>query len=122
MEFWTAEYLMTVAGAIAATKIITTVVCNHAPEWAPKWVALIVAFAVQIAMWGASVAMGNTALTDWVALMMAVLNSFVVYAGATGVNAMTASRIEAQAVDAETFFSEAAAEAAAPGAGSARWF
>jgi len=108
MEFWSVEYLATMAGAVAATKILTTVICNYWEGASPKYVAGGVALAVQIFVWLSQIAAG--AALDWVALALAVFNAALVYLGAVGTNAIMASQIEqVRAVE-------------QPGRGSARWF
>lgn len=116
MEFWSVEYMATLAGAIAVTKVLTTVICNNSQALAPKAVALIVAFAVQVFVWLAQVAAG--APLDWVTLALAVFNAALVYLGAVGTNAITASMVRSGY--AET--SPETASADLERAGSARWF
>ena len=110
LEFFTVANLATLAGAVAATKIVTTVACNYRPTWSPRIVAGAVALLIQLFVWAA-----RTQATgfDWVELVVAVLSAAVVYVGATGVNAMTAGRIEGQM---------RSGTADTPGRGSRRWF
>lgn len=96
LEFFTVANLATLAGAIAATKIVTTVICNYREGWSPKVVAGVVALLIQVFVWAAGAQAGVGA--DWVSLVVAILGAAVVYVGATGVNAMTAGRVEAQIV------------------------
>lgn len=116
MDFWSVEYLATMAGAIAATKVLTTVICNHQQALAPKVVALIVALMVQVFVWLAQASTGAPA--DWVTLVMAVFNAGLVYLGAVGTNAITASMVRSGY--AET--SPETASADLERAGSVRWF
>lgn len=116
MEFWSVEYLATMAGAIAATKAITTVVCNHQQQLPPRLVALIVALVIQVTIWLMQVSAG--AALDWVTLALAVLNAALVYLGAVGTNAITASMV--LSAEPETTPETASADLAR--AGSARWF
>jgi hypothetical protein len=120
MEFWSVEYMATLAGAIAVTKVLTTVICNNTQALPAKQVALIVAFAVQVFVWLAQVAAG--APLDWVTLALAIFNAALVYLGAVGTNAITASMVLAH--DAETFAPESASAVGSDleRAGSARWF
>ena len=116
MDFWSVEYLATMAGAIAATKVLTTVICNHQQALAPKVVALIVALVVQVFVWLAQVSAGAPA--DWVSLALAVFNAALVYLGAVGTNAITASMV----LSGEAESTPEAASADLGRAGSARWF
>ncbi len=107
MEFWSVEYMATLAGAIAVTKVLTTVICNNTQALPAKQVA-------------AQVAAG--APLDWVTLALAIFNAALVYLGAVGTNAITASMVLAH--DAETFAPESASAVGSDleRAGSARWF
>ena len=116
MDFWSVEYLATMAGAVAATKVLTTVICNHQQELAPRSVALLVALPIQVFVWLAQVSAGAPA--DWVTLALAVFNAGLVYLGAVGTNAITASMV--LAADPETLPETASADLAR--VGSARWF
>lgn len=73
------EYLATTGGAIAATVLVTNML-RQAFGWSAAWLALAVAAATQLAVWW--FVAGATA--D--AFGLAVFNTFVVYAGATGSN------------------------------------
>ena len=73
------EYLASTAGAIAVTVLVTNAI-RQAFGFSAAWVALAVAAATQVAVWW--FVSGGTA--D--AFGLAVFNTFVVYAGATGGN------------------------------------
>jgi len=75
------EYLATTSGAIAATVLITNML-RQAFGWRAAWLALAVAAVTQVAVWW--FVAGGTA--D--AAGLALFNVFVVYAGATGGNAL----------------------------------
>lgn len=75
------EYLASTAGAIAVTVLITNAL-RQAFGLSAAWVALAVAFVTQAAVW--YFVGGGTA--D--AAGLAVFNTFIVYAGATGGNAL----------------------------------
>ena len=79
MELFTWEVLGSLAGATVATVLIVNAV-KAATGWSPRWLALAVALVIQLALW--------TVITDrsWPALLLAIVNAFVVYAAATGGN------------------------------------
>lgn len=115
MDFWSVEYMATLAGAVAVTKVVTTIICNHLDIGvAPRWVALAVALLVQVFVWLATM----PPEPDWVTLALAIFNAGLVYLGAVGTNAITASMVKSD-------FSETSPETASADlgrAGSARWF
>jgi hypothetical protein len=116
MEFWSVEYLATMAGAVAVTKVVTTILCNHLDiGFPPRWVALVVALLVQLFVWLATMPDGPI---DWVTLALAVFNAALVYLGAVGTNAITASMVLAS--DPETTPETTSADLGR--VGSARWF
>lgn len=110
-EFFSVAGLATVAGAVAATKVLTTWICNYSPRWAPKLVAGVVAILIQLFVWGAMAATAGA--FDWVALVLALVNAGVVYLGATGMNAIAAAQVERK---------QARQLGGPAGRGSARWF
>lgn len=75
------EYLATTGGAIAATVLITNML-RQAFGWNAAWLALAVAFVTQAAVWW--FVSGATADAAGIALF----NTFVVFAGATGGNGL----------------------------------
>ncbi len=101
MEYFTWQWLATVAGAVAATQITTTILADRT-GWDARWLALAVAMVIQILVWAVAGAF------DPKDLALALLNGFVVYLGASGGNAIAASRV--------------ATRGAAAGAGSRRWW
>lgn len=95
------EYLATTTGAVAVTILITNAL-RAAFGLSAAWVALAVAFATQVAVWW--FVGGGTA--D--AAGLAVFNTFVIYAAATGgnaiVNAAVRTRHTARAIRGAGFF------------------
>lgn len=81
MELFTWQALGGVAGATILTVLIVNAM-RLALDWSPRWLALAVALVIQIILW--------TVISDrsWPAFWLAVFNSFVVYAAATGGNAI----------------------------------
>ena len=73
------QYLATTTGAIAVTVLIANAL-RQAFGWSAPWVALSVAFVLQSGVWW--FVGGGTAE----AAAIAVVNTFVIYAGATGGN------------------------------------
>ena len=116
MDFWSVEYMATLAGAVAVTKVVTTIICNSLDIGvAPRWVALVVALLVQLFVWLATMPPGPL---NWVSLALAIFNAGLVYLGAVGTNAITASMAKSR-------FSETTPDAASADlerVGSARWF
>lgn len=80
-DFFSGPQLLTLTGVTAATLVITNV-ARHAFGWSPRWFALLVALAVSLAAWYLWSPRTPEAFT------LAAINSFVVYAAATGSNEM----------------------------------
>jgi len=84
MEYFTWQYLATVAGATAAVLIITNAIAM-AFDFRAKWLALAVAFVVQLAVW---LVTSRTAEGAGLAL----INTFVIYLAAGGANQIVYSQ------------------------------
>lgn len=81
MDFFTWQMLATVAGATAATVLIVDV-ARAAFGFSARWLALVVAAVVSLAVW---VVVGDYTVNTG---LLALLNTFVVYAAATGSQAV----------------------------------
>lgn len=75
------QYLATTAGAIAVTVLIANAL-RQAFGWSAPWVALVVAGVIEAGVWW--FVGGGTAE----AAGLAIVNTFLVYAGATGGNSI----------------------------------
>ena len=86
--YFTWETLATLAGATAATVVVVNVM-RAAFQIDARWMALVVALCINASVW----LFTGAAINDF---PLAILNSFVVYAAATGLNqvagAMTDNR------------------------------
>lgn len=81
-EFFTWEALGSYAGAILAVWLVTNVL-RYVTNFDARWMALAVAAIIQLVVWWA-VSDGSIQ-----ALVLALLNTFTVYAGAVGVSQIT---------------------------------
>lgn len=88
MEQFTLEYLATVGGATFATWLTVNMLVRTMPNWEAKVVAVPVAFFWTV---GTSVVLAYPDITASVVLM-ALANTLLVYAAATGGATMLASR------------------------------
>ena len=78
-EFYTWGTLLTLGGAAGAAVVVATVVGSFLGDNARKWAALLTSFGIMFVV----TANGKQDSQDW---MIAVLNSFLVFATATGIN------------------------------------
>ena len=106
MQFMTVETLFTAAGATTAVIAVTTILQGLIPRLPAKWVGLVLAFVITLM----AIQVRREEYTG-VNVFVAIVNGFVVYAAAVGVNNVATQR------------SGAIGAPAAPGTGrSMRWW
>lgn len=102
MEFFSWQTLGSLAGAALAVVLITNVV-KMATDFQARWVAVVAALLVQMLVWWFA---SDKSIE---ALVLAIINSLVVYAAATGGNEITAglsqTRISRSMMPEEQFWS-----------------
>lgn len=100
------EYLATTAGSVAATILITNAL-RAAFGLSAAWVALLVAFLTQAAVWW-FVGGGTPEAAGLAVFNTFVINASVIYAAATGgnaiVNAVVETRHTTRATDGASFW------------------
>ncbi len=86
VQFFTLETLFSAAGATTAVFTVTSVLHGFFPKLSPRWFAL--GFSWLLTILGISVRH-----QDWTAvnILLAVINGFVIYAAAVGVNNVATS-------------------------------
>jgi hypothetical protein len=106
VQFLTVETLFSAAGATTAVIAVTTILQGLIPRLPAKWVGLLLAFAITLL----AIQVRQEEYSG-VNVFVAIVNGFVVYAAAVGVNNVATSRPGAVGAP------------AAPGAGrSRRWW
>ena len=86
-EFFTAESMLTLAGASLITMVITNSV-QHAFNFNPKWFGLAIAFIVSIT---GVILVGNYTVVTFI---IGIFNGFLIYASSTGIMQMAGTSIE----------------------------
>ena len=84
-EFFTAESMLTLAGATAITMIITNSM-QHVFNFNPKWFGLVIAFLISIA---GVIIIGDHTVA---AYFIGVINGFFIYANSAGIMQMTGNQ------------------------------
>lgn len=84
-EFFTPESIFTLTGAASAVYVVCGAL-QHALGFNPRWLALLLSLAISLI--GTHIAQ-SAAWTDY---LLAVLNGFLIYCTAVGVNTVLATR------------------------------
>lgn len=85
LDFFTWQYLGTMAGATLATVLLCNVL-HVAFGWRPQWLGLLIACLIQMAVWWF---VSDRSISS---LVLALINGGVVYLAAVGGNQIAASR------------------------------
>ena len=80
-EFFTPESMLTLAGAVVMTTVVTNV-CQYVFGWNPKWFGLLLAIIISIA---GVILTGNYKL---ISFFIGLINGFLIYANSAGIMQM----------------------------------
>jgi hypothetical protein len=84
-EFLTVQTLFTATGATTAVFTVSTVLRSLTSKLDPRWMALVISLTIMIV----GIGVQKQSYGDAPTVLAAVINSFVVYAAAVGVNNVT---------------------------------
>jgi hypothetical protein len=101
-NLFTAESFLTLSSCVAAVWLIVNVL-RHATGWGPRWVGLLISLIVAGAAFfatGAADASAGSAL--WLRILAGVVNAFLIYSAAFGIQQTVSSKPEGAMSDSQT--------------------